>query len=568
MSETLARVREFAEKQLPALNLPDRRLDLATLPRFSPDLPAERDESNARRLREQVERLSPWLQGPFYLGGDVVIEGIWRNDQRWAAIQELVSDVQGKRVLDVGSNAGYDPFMFQLLGATEVLACEPFDFIAQARFLESIYQTGVRFEQIGWQQLDPEVHGTFDVVHCNGVLYHEPNPLALLQQLRRMVAEGGELLLGSMMLSDAELSEYARFVRGAYAEDPTWWWVPGRLALRWMMDACGFDTELLPVRFDGPIGDFGVINGYLRGRPADPDPQLAPAESIRPPNTVRPPSTANRFPIGHYYSPMYDASELAARRDQLWPVGPRETVGIDWREDQQLELCREVFARQEKLEFVDEPSDDPTEYHALNDQYPPLDAWVLAGMLEHFRPARMIEVGSGYSTLIGARINRERLRTAMELTCIEPHPRQFLLDGVPGVSGLRVEQIQDTPLELFEELSAGDLLFIDTAHTVKTGGDVVWIFQEIIPRVAPGVLVHIHDVFVPGEYPEQWVMAGWGWNETYLVRAFLAFNQAFEVVWGQQYMLYEHLDELLRAFPALERYSPSGAALWIRRRGG
>ncbi len=239
---------------------------------------------------------------------------------------------QGKRVLDVGSNAGYDPFMFHLLGATEVVACEPFEFIAQAHFLESVYRSGVRFEQIGWQQLDPDVHGTFDVVHCNGVLYHEPNPLRLLQQLRTMVAEGGELLLGSMMLADAELSEYARFVRGAYAEDPTWWWVPGRFALRWMMDACGFDTELLPVRFAGPMGDLASSTATF----AAVRPILIRSSSA----DTRPRGTANRFPIGHYYSPMYDTRELATRRELLWPATPRETVGINWREDDQLELCQ------------------------------------------------------------------------------------------------------------------------------------------------------------------------------------------------------------------------------------
>ncbi len=351
-----------------------------------------------------MDRLSPWLQGPFYLGGDVVIEGVWRKDQGWEALEEFVPDVQGKRVLDVGSNAGYDAFMFHRRGAAEVLACEPYEFIEQARFLESVYRTGIRFEQIGWQRLDPELHGTFDLVHCNGVLYHEPNPLGLLQQLRRMVADGGELLLGSMMLADAELSEYARFVRSTYAEDPTWWWVPGRLALRWMMDACGFDVELVPVQFNGPRGDFAVINGYLRGHPAEPDPQLAPAASTTAAGTT------NRFPVGHCYSPMYDTHELQARREQLWPANPRKTVGIDWREDAQLELCRTVFKRQRKLEFIDQPSDDPSEYYALNDMYPPDDAWVLAGVLEHFRPARMIEVGCGFSTLVSARVNRERLQ--------------------------------------------------------------------------------------------------------------------------------------------------------------
>lgn len=556
--EALKRIQEIADVQLPALELPERQLDVAALPRFSNDLPAELDPDAALQLREDIDRLSPWLQGPFYLGGDVVIDGVWRKDQLWQALEGLVPDVRGKRVLDVGSNAGYDAFMFHQRGASEVIACEPFEFIEQARFLESIYRTGIRFEQVGWQRLDPERHGTFDLVHCNGILYHEPNPIETLKRLRRMVSDGGQLLLGSMMLDDAEVSEYARFVRTTYAEDPTWWWVPGRLALRWMMDACGFDVELLPVRFNGPRGDFPVINGYLRGYPTEPDPQLPSAGSTRA-------EAVNRFPLGHYYSPMYDTQELQARREQLWPPKARDTVGVDWREDAQLELCRTVFAVQQELPFVDQPSDDPTEYYALNDQYPPDDAWVLAGVLEHFRPARMIEVGCGFSTLVSARVNREKLGMGMRLECIEPYPRQFLVDGVPGVSELRIEKIQDTPLELFEELSAGDVLFVDTAHTVKTGGDVVWIFDEIIPRLAPGVLVHVHDVFLPGEYPQQWVMEGWGWNETYLVRAFLAFNEAFDVVWGQQFMLQRHLEEVFLAFPGLRRYGPSGAALWIRR---
>lgn len=115
-------------------------------------------------------------------------------------------------------------------------------------------------------------------------------------------------------------------------------------------------------------------------------------------------------------------------------------------------------------------------------------------------------------------------------------------------------------------LEKDDILFIDTSHTVKTGGDVTWIFHEVVPRLAPGVLVHIHDMFLPGEYPEPWVMEGWGWNEAYLVRSFLTFNNAFEIIWGTVYMIMNHHDDVLAAFPGVLRYLTSGGgSLWIRR---
>jgi SAM-dependent methyltransferase/predicted O-methyltransferase YrrM len=559
IQEVLRSVEEMTRTQLPALALKERTLDLRELPRFSPDLPDEIDDDRRRALQREIEALSPWLQGPFYLGGDVVIEGLWRNDQRWVGLAEIVGDLTGKRVLDVGSNAGYDPFMFHLLGAEQVLACEPFEFIAQAQFLEGIYRTGVQFEQIGWQALDPNVHGRFDLIHCNGVLYHEPDPLGMLARLRVMLADDGVMLFGSMMLASAEHSEYARFVPADYAGDPTWWWVPGRLALRWMLEVTGFSTGPDLGVFEGPRGQFPVVNGYFRGVAGEADPRLTMTDAASGP--------PNRFPIGHYYSPMYDARELAERREEIWTAPLRETPGIDWREDEQVRLCREVFAGQQRLELAHDPTGDATVYHATNNQFPALDAWVLEGLLRHARPRRMIEVGCGYSTLVSARVNREHLDGATRLTCIEPYPRDFLEAGVPGVTDLRVEKIQETPLELFDELGENDVLFVDTSHTVKTGGDVPWIFGEIIPRLRSGVYVHVHDVFLPGEYPEEWVLEGWGWNEIYLVRAFLSFNDAFEVVWGAQYMLNRHPEEVLAAFPGQREYiDRGGGSLWLRRR--
>lgn len=189
-----------------------------------------------------------------------------------------------------------------------------------------------------------------------------------------------------------------------------------------------------------------------------------------------------RFDVGEYYSPMYDTRELAAERQRLWPPVARETIGVDWRDARQLEICRDVFAKQAHFDFPEQAGDDPTEYFVANGQYPPLDAWVLEGLIRYLKPRRMIEVGCGFSTLVSARVNREHFDSQIDLTYIEPYPRSFLLDGIPGVSGLLVKKIQDAPLLLFEELEKDDILFIDTSHTVKTGGDVTWIFHEILPR--------------------------------------------------------------------------------------
>jgi SAM-dependent methyltransferase len=273
IDDAMTAVRQAVKAQLGVERPVPVDVDRADLPQFAPDLPDVLDPQRRAELAAEVARLDPWLQGPFWLGGDLVIGGAWRNDARWRELGATIpDDLHGKRVLDVGSNAGYDPFMFHLRGAEYVLACEPFEFIEQARFLERVYRTGIDFRRIGWQELDPATHGTFELVHCHGVLYHDLHPAALLQRLRPMLVPGGTLYFGSMMLADPELSEYARFVPGAYYGDPSWWWVPGRMAMRWLLEASGFAVRRqLPVH-DGPPGEFATMNGYFECVAADPAP--------------------------------------------------------------------------------------------------------------------------------------------------------------------------------------------------------------------------------------------------------------------------------------------------------
>lgn len=277
---------------------------------------------------------------------------------------------------------------------------------------------------------------------------------------------------------------------------------------------------------------------------------------------------AVRFEPGHYYSPMYDARELLAEpaRSRIWPATPPERPGIDWREDAQRSFMVDVLGAQERLAWRDEGDPEDGEYYALNGQFPPLDGWALEGMLRHLRPRRMIEVGSGFSSLVTAQVNRELLGGELDFTCIEPYPRGFLVDGIEGIGELVVCKVEDVPLERFEALGDRDVLFIDTSHVVRTGNDVTWIYGQILPRLRSGVHVHIHDVFLPDDYPEEWVREGWGWNENYLVEAFLQFNAGYEILFGSMWALHHAPDEVAVAAPQhAQAPDRGGGSLWLRR---
>jgi Methyltransferase domain len=274
------------------------------------------------------------------------------------------------------------------------------------------------------------------------------------------------------------------------------------------------------------------------------------------------------WPLDHYYSPIADIRALSAEpaRSRVWPAATPETPGIDWRPNEELALVRDQLGCLSDFSIPDGPTGDTRDYHAANEMFSRLDAWMLQAMLRHFRPRRVIEVGCGWSSLMTARVNREHFGGAIDFTCVEPYPPEFLGDGIDGISRLVVSPVEQLPVETFQELGAGDFLFIDTSHTVKTGGDVVFLLQEVLPRLARGVIVHIHDIFLPWDYPPDWVLVGRQWNEQYAVRAFLSFNSAFEILLGVAWMSHFHSDVLSSALPGFPGdYQDGGGSLWIRR---
>jgi hypothetical protein len=235
---------------------------------FSTQPPSQLDEEARQGLEDQIERLSPWPQGPFVLADDVVVCGQERSDFRWRELQRLVPDsFTGLRVLAVNSAAGYDAFMSKLRGAEYVLATECGKPHRQARFLESIYHTGVDFQELACLELDESAHGRFDLAYL-GALHREPHQLMALQRMRAMLAAGAPVLVASMVLAAPELSEFIRFVPASNTGDASWSCVPGRLALRWMLEATGFEADAWLTLADAPRGDFPVHSCYVRARTA------------------------------------------------------------------------------------------------------------------------------------------------------------------------------------------------------------------------------------------------------------------------------------------------------------
>jgi hypothetical protein len=269
------------------------------------------------------------------------------------------------------------------------------------------------------------------------------------------------------------------------------------------------------------------------------------------------------FPPGHYYSPVPDLEALSDR-DDIFAFDPADVPGIDLRLDAQWRLLQALSPFAAEVPFP-EVADGRGRFWFANDSYGHGDATTLYGMLRHLAPRRLIEVGAGYSTLCSLdTIERHDLGTA--LTVIEPFPerlRAMLREGDEDRFTLVSEPVERTGTALVEQLSDGDVLFIDSTHVVKTGSDVVHELHHLLPALAPGVFVHFHDILPGFEYPAPWVFEGRGWNEAYALRAFLEFNDSFQIeLWPSLLRLLDpaRANELM---PALAKNS--GGCLWLSR---
>ncbi len=265
-----------------------------------------------------------------------------------------------------------------------------------------------------------------------------------------------------------------------------------------------------------------------------------------------------------FYSPLPDPEGLP---DSTWDR-PNALAGIELDPAAQIRFAESTLAPY-IAEFARDlmPDGRIGRFEADNAYYASGDADLLYAMTRHLKPRRIIELGSGYSTLVlahGIRRNAEEGSSAV-LTTYDPHPSDVLGDRPPPEVKLRSTPAQEVSLEEFDALGPDDMVFVDTSHTVKTGGEVNRVVLDVLPRLARGVVVHFHDVFLPWEYHRTWLDRGW--NEQYLVQAFLALNPEYEIIFAAHAVARAHREELARLVAG---FGPDAqpSAFWIRRASG
>jgi hypothetical protein len=266
----------------------------------------------------------------------------------------------------------------------------------------------------------------------------------------------------------------------------------------------------------------------------------------------------------HFYSPFPEIDLISSAH---W-TEPTDTGGIDWRLDEQLTWLEGVLVRfGPEIDWPDERTSDPTLYYRNNESFGPIDAEILYFMLRDHQPRRVIEIGCGNTTRITAqalRRNAGQDKPTNDFICIDPYSEPGL-EQIPGISEVIRSCVQDIPIERFAALRSGDVLFIDSTHVLKIGSDVVFEYSQILPRLAIGVIVHVHDIFLPYEYPRHWVEDnGWAWNEQHLLHAILANSDRWQILWSGFNIQRSRIDDLIAIAPSWPVDACPGS-LWMRR---
>jgi predicted O-methyltransferase YrrM len=271
------------------------------------------------------------------------------------------------------------------------------------------------------------------------------------------------------------------------------------------------------------------------------------------------------YPPGHFYSPIPSLDEIKLKEQEIFDFVPRELPGLNLNEAEQLQLFNIFIELYREIPFEDYKKDS-LRYGFKNGFYTYSDAIILYCMIRYLKPKRIIEVGSGYSSCVMLDTNELDFDNSISCTFIEPYP-QNLLSLIKESDQDKVEiieqKLQDVEQDKFLDLSAGDILFIDSTHVSKVNSDVNYIFSKILPNLQSGVYIHFHDIFYPFEYPKKWIYQGISWNEAYMLKTFLQYNTAFKIVFFNTFLEYFHEDKFLKYMPLCMKNK--GGSIWLQK---
>lgn len=264
-------------------------------------------------------------------------------------------------------------------------------------------------------------------------------------------------------------------------------------------------------------------------------------------------------------TPIPDTRELAANRHKFDERHPMTGVDIDVA--RQLRFVGETVKSWEQAYLAAGDGRFALDHTKLI-SYAPANALTLYAMIRAFKPARMIEVGSGMSTQIASAAFRDNAAAGSPgtYTVIDPYAAPDLPTRCPNATVIS-RKIEDIGLEPFLELGDDDILFIDSSHTLKPFGDVTFLFLTVLPRLRPGVIVHVHDIFFPREYlPHHFLNRNVKqiWQEQYLLHAFLMFNREFEILVSWSYLHFEARADVKALFPWYHA-DRCPSSFWMRR---
>jgi predicted O-methyltransferase YrrM len=264
---------------------------------------------------------------------------------------------------------------------------------------------------------------------------------------------------------------------------------------------------------------------------------------------------------GHFYSPIPSLEEVSRKEASIFAEPESSLAGIDLREPDQLKVIDDLISF-----YGDHPfarAGKETRFRPKNPNFSLAEAIILYCMIRRSQPKRIVEIGSGYSSCAILDTNEQFFGDAISCIFIDPYA-ELLLSLLNDRDEAQVKihdcSVQDVDLATFERLRSGDILFVDSTHVAKVGSDVNWIVFEVLPRLTEGVIVHFHDIYYPFEYTKEWVYQGRAWNEAYVVRAFLEYNDRFHVLFFNSFMGKFHADVLKQRMPECAH---PGSSLWL-----